>query len=191
MDNPNVSAMLNHTMNLRRSRVSRLLASVVLGFVTGVAGAALPEPPKQMQVRVIGITDGDTIVVADTQRRKYTVQMDGIDAPELAQPYGAASKLHLERRILNRTVILMWHKTGKDGTLIAKVMFNNGDINMLQLRTGSAWNAGNLTVNYSGNDKARYASSQKHAQDKQLGLWREGNAVEPWEWRKQNAPAPN
>jgi endonuclease YncB( thermonuclease family) len=186
MDNPYVSAMLNHTMITRRSRVPKLLASVVLGFAAGAAGAALPEPPKQMQVRVVAIQDGDTIVATDTQQRKYTIQLDGIDAPELAQPYGEASKLHLERRILRKTVVLMWHKTGKDGTLIAKVMLNNGDINMLQLRTGSAWNAGNLTVNYSGNDKARYASSQQHAKDKQLGLWREGNAVEPWEWRKQN-----
>ncbi len=154
--------------------------------VLGSAHAALPEPPKQMQVRVIGVNDGDTLTVVDSKQKTYIVQLDGIDAPEAGQPYGEASKKHLERRILKKNVVLMWHKTGKDGALIAKVLLNNGDINQLQLRTGSAWATSTLSVNVSGNDTGRYTSAQAHAKEKSLGLWRDENAIAPWDWRKQH-----
>jgi len=158
----------------------------VLLNMLGNAHAALPEPAKQMQVRVVEVNDGDTLTVMDSKQKTYTVQLDGIDAPEAGQPYGEASKKHLERRILKKNVVLMWHKTGKDGALIAKVLLNNGDINLLQLRTGSAWMTNALTVNISGSDSGRYASAQAHAKEKSLGLWRDDRAMSPWDWRKQH-----
>ncbi|MBI3776367.1 MAG: thermonuclease family protein [Gammaproteobacteria bacterium] len=161
----------------------------LLGSVLGMAinaHASLPEPAKQMQVRVINVNDGDTLTVMDSKQKTYIVQLDGIDAPEAAQPYGEASKKHLERRILKKNVVLMWHKSSKDGALIAKVLLNNGDINQLQLRTGSAWMTNSLTVNLSGSDSGRYASAQAHAKEKQLGLWRDERAISPWDWRKQH-----
>lgn len=162
------------------------LLGVALAVFFGSAHAVLPEPPKQMQVRVIGVIDGDTLSVIDSKQKSYTVQLDGIDAPEAGQPYGEASKKHLERRILKKNVVLMWHKTSKEGALIAKVLLNNGDINQLQLRTGSAWVTKNITVNVNGNDTGRYASAQAHAKEKALGLWRDENAISPWDWRKQH-----
>lgn len=161
------------------------LLGLALGLL-GSAQAALPEPPKQLQVRVIGVNDGDTLTVKDSKQQSYTVQLDGIDAPESGQPYGEASKKHLERRILKKNVVLMWHKTSKEGALIAKVLLNNGDINQLQLRTGSAWTTKNISVNTSGSDAGRYASAQAHAKEKNLGLWRDQNAIPPWDWRKQH-----
>lgn len=167
-----------------RKKLSNGFFLIALGMST--AHAVLPEPPKQMQVRVTGIQDGDTLFVMDSKQKSYTVQLDGIDAPESGQPYSEASKKHLERRILKKNVVLMWHKTSKEGALIAKVLFNNGDINLLQLRTGSAWMSKNITVNIGGSDTGRYASAQAHAKEKQLGLWRDENAISPWEWRKQH-----
>lgn len=166
-----------------RKKFSNGFLLIALGM--GAAHAVLPELPKQMQVRVIDINDGDTITVMDSKQKSYTVQLDGIDAPETGQPYGEASKKHLERRILKKNVVLMWHKT-KDGALIAKVLLNNGDINLLQLRTGSAWLTKNITVNIGGSDTGRYASAQAHAKEKQLGLWRDENAISPWDWRAQH-----
>jgi len=170
---------------MRNTFLNGLLLGILLSAI-GSAQAALPEPPKQMQVRVVGVNDGDTLTVMDSKQKSYTVHLDGIDAPETVQPYGEASKKHLERRILKKNVVLMWHKTGKDGALIAKVLLNNGDINLLQLRTGSAWMTNSLTVNTSGSDSGRYASAQAHAKEKNLGLWRDENAIPPWDWRKQH-----
>ncbi len=169
---------------MRKTFLNGLLWLVLAAM--GAAHATLPEPPRQLQVRVTAVNDGDTLTVTDSKQKSYTVQLDGIDAPELAQPYGEASKKHLERRILKKNVVLMWYKTGKDGALIAKVLLNNGDINLLQLRTGSAWQTKNITVDLSGGDSSRYASAQGHAKGKSLGLWRGENTIPPWEWRKQH-----
>lgn len=155
----------------------------------GLAFATHAAPPKQMQARVGDVRDGDTIVVIDPQQKRYVVQMDGVDAPELDQPYGETSKKNLERRLYKKNVVVVWNKTGTDGTLVAKVMVNNGDFNQLQLRTGSAWATGEITVNYSGNDKKKYAAAEAVAKEKQLGLWRNPGAVAPWEWRKKKEAA--
>ena len=168
---------------MRKTFWNALLCATLLAVST--AQAKLPDPPQQMQVRVIRINDGDTLTVTDSKRKSYTVQLDGIDAPEAAQPYGEASKKHLERRILKKNVVLMWHKTNKDGALIAKVLLNNGDINLLQLRTGSAWMTNNISVKLNSNEASRYASAQAHAKEKLLGLWRNESAIPPWDWRKQ------
>lgn len=173
----------NLLMNYQPLAVLSLLALSMFGS----AHAVLPEPPKQMQARVISIQDGDTLTVMDSKRKTFVVQMDGVDAPELDQPYGQSSKLHLERRILRKNVVLLWHKTTGDGTLIAKVTMNNGDINLLQLRTGSAWTSGKVTVTHGDPDAGRYANAQVKAKEKLLGLWRDASAISPSEWRKQKA----
>ena len=38
--------------------------------------------------RVIGITDGDTITVLDSEKREHKIRLMGIDAPEKKQSYG-------------------------------------------------------------------------------------------------------
>lgn len=158
--------------------------------LTAVALFTIPDthaaPSKQMQARIAAINDGDTITVIDFSQKRHIVQMDGVDAPELGQPYGEASKKHLERRLIKKNVVIMWNRTTKEGAKLGKVLLNNGDVNQLQIRTGSAWATGEITVNHSGNDKARYAAAQTVAKEKGLGLWRAGNAVAPWDWRQQN-----
>ena len=179
---------MRHFAKRLNTSMRKIFLSGLLGVALGVissAHAALPVPPQQMQVRVIRVNDGDTLTVTDSRQKSYTVQLDGIDAPEAAQPYGDASKKHLERRILKKNVVLMWHKTGQDGALLAKVLLNNGDINLLQVRTGSAWMTNSISVNLSGSDSGRYASAQGRAKEKLLGLWRTETAIPPWEWRKQ------
>ncbi len=147
-------------------------------------------PAKQMQARIALVNDGDTITVIDMAQKRHIIQMDGIDAPELEQPYGQASKKHLERRLLKKNVVIIWNKTTAEGVKIGKVLLNNGDINQLQIRTGSAWATGAITVNFSGSDKARYAAAQNLAKEKSMGLWRAGNAIPPWDWRKDHQAKP-
>lgn len=173
--------------NLRMNYPSLIAFFLLALSALGGAQAALPEPPKQMQARVVSVQDGDTLTVMDSKRKTFVVQMDGVDAPELDQPYGQSSKLHLERRILRKNVVLLWHKTTANGTLIAKVTMNNGDINLLQVRTGSAWTSGKVTVSNGDPDAGRYASAQANAKAKLLGLWRGESTIAPSEWRKQKA----
>ena len=48
--------------------------------------------------RVIDVHDGDTITILDDQHNKHRIRLFGIDAPELNQPYGQASRKALEQK---------------------------------------------------------------------------------------------
>ena len=52
-------------------------------------------------VRVI---DGDTITVADENQNLHRIRIVGMDAPELAQPYGRAAKAALSELVLHKEV---------------------------------------------------------------------------------------
>jgi endonuclease YncB( thermonuclease family) len=45
--------------------------------------------------RIVGVADGDTLTILDAHNRQHKIRLDGIDAPEKAQPFGQASKRHL------------------------------------------------------------------------------------------------
>ena len=49
----------------------------------------------QIEGRIVGVHDGDTITLLDVDNRQHKIRLDGIDAPELGQPFGRASKQHL------------------------------------------------------------------------------------------------
>lgn len=52
--------------------------------------------------RVVGVHDGDTITMLALDNRPHKIRLDGIDAPELGQPFGRASKQHMAELLANR-----------------------------------------------------------------------------------------
>jgi endonuclease YncB( thermonuclease family) len=49
--------------------------------------------------RIVGVHDGDSITLLDAENRQHKIRLDGIDAPELGQPFGRAAKRHLANRM--------------------------------------------------------------------------------------------
>lgn len=47
--------------------------------------------------RVVGITDGDTLTLLASGNLQVRIRLEGIDAPELGQPFGNASKQNLSQ----------------------------------------------------------------------------------------------
>jgi endonuclease YncB( thermonuclease family) len=45
--------------------------------------------------RIVGVSDGDTVTLLDTQKRQYKIRLSGIDAPEKKMPFGQRAKEHL------------------------------------------------------------------------------------------------
>jgi endonuclease YncB( thermonuclease family) len=71
--------------------------------------------------RVVGVSDGDTITVLDSDKRQHKVRLSGIDAPEKSQPYGDASKKNLSRLVYLKDVRVESHKQDRYGRTLGKV----------------------------------------------------------------------
>jgi endonuclease YncB( thermonuclease family) len=64
----------------------------------------LPTHADTLTGRVVGVADGDTITVLDANRQQHKIRLQGIDAPERAQPFGQRSKESLSTMVFNKEV---------------------------------------------------------------------------------------
>ena len=61
-------------------------------FVAAATFQAHAADAQTITARVVGVHDGDTITALTDDKRQLKVRLHGIDAPELGQPFGQASK---------------------------------------------------------------------------------------------------
>jgi endonuclease YncB( thermonuclease family) len=57
------------------------------------------------------------------------------------------------------------------------------DAGLAQITIGRAWWFRKYAAEQSPEDRGRYESAEQEARSRKLGLWRDGTAVPPWEWR--------
>jgi endonuclease YncB( thermonuclease family) len=94
--------MANHRSPLRPvvSFAFAVLLAVLFSLViVGTAAAAT------LTGRVVSIADGETLTLLDGDKRQHIVRLDGIDAPEKAQPFGNVSKRHLSDLAFGRAAL--------------------------------------------------------------------------------------
>lgn len=95
---PHLSRRIPWRMLARPGSLLGLLLALVLWTVAGL------EP---WQGLVVGVPDGDTIVVRDERGRDVRVRLYGIDAPELHQRGGEQARDLLLRMVMDRKVYLV------------------------------------------------------------------------------------
>ena len=138
-----------------------------------------------LQGHVVGISDGDTITLLDDSNIQYKIRLSGIDAPEKKQPFGQASKQSLSDLVYNKTVKIDWTKKDRYGRIVGKVLVNNMDMNLEQVKRGLAWHYTKYQKEQPFEDRLTYLHTQEAAMKSKLGLWQEPEPVAPWDWRKQ------
>src|SRR5437773_8728588 len=57
---------------------------------------------------VVSVIDGDTLVVQDAAKKRYTVRLAGIDAPERKQPFWMESSRSLAALCFRKAVQVEW-----------------------------------------------------------------------------------
>ena len=82
--------------------------------------------------RVVGISDGDTVTLLDRTNTQVKIRLSGIDAPERAQPFGAASKKSLSDMVYNKTVSIDYDKQDPYGLIVGKILLNGRDLSACQ-----------------------------------------------------------
>ena len=70
--------------------------------------------------RVVGVADGDTVTILDADHQQHRVRLQGIDAPEKAQPFGQRSKENLSRLVAGKDVRVDWAKRDKYKRIVGK-----------------------------------------------------------------------
>ena len=77
-----------------------------------------------------------------------------------------------------------WSKKDRYGRLVGKVLVNNLDANLEQVKRGLAWHYTKYQKEQPFEDRVAYLHAQDEAITAKLGLWVESSPVAPWDWRK-------
>ena len=154
------------------------LACLVLVFVHSLAFA--------YSGKVVAVQEGDRLTMLHNGK-KLTVQLYGIDAPELKQPYGNEARTFLDAFTKEETVEVEPVGAVKKGSLTGMAFLGSDNINELLLLKGQAWvDRARCTTDIC----AKWIKMEEAAKATQKGLWSDPQAMPPWEFRAQNAPKP-
>lgn len=134
--------------------------------------------------RVVGVADGDTITVLDASNTQHKIRLSGIDAPEKRQAFGTVSKQYLVNMVFNKSVVVDWQKNDRYGRIIGKVLLDDVDVNLEQIKAGMAWFYRQYQKQQPIQDQADYAAAEQEAKANKLGLWFDADPVPPWEFRR-------
>ena len=158
----------------------KLLLSFLLIFSVCTASAS-----KILQGKVVSVADGDTITVLDAEKTQHKIRLQGIDAPEKAQAFGAKSKQALYEMVHGKTVQVSFEKSDKYGRILGKVLLDGQDICHQQIKAGLAWHYKKYQNQQPLADRDAYSASETAAKNKKLGLWSDLRPVAPWDFRKR------
>lgn len=135
---------------------------------------------QTFNVKVIGISDGDTFTGLNRDSLQLKFRIYGIDAPEKKQAFGTKSREHLASLIFGQNVTVHINDQDGWGRYIATVSIDDGrDVGKEMIKAGLAWH-------YKQYDNSEeYAQTEQIAKDSKSGLWSDPNAVPPWQFRKK------
>lgn len=133
--------------------------------------------------RVTRVFDGDTVWVKPLQGGRYRkLRIDGIDAPEICQSGGVASREALARRVLNQVVEVSVHRHDDYGRGLARLAHQGDDIAAWMVTQGQAWS-------YRWRRSlGPFADQEAAARARRQGLFREASPELPRDFRRRHGP---
>jgi len=134
--------------------------------------------------RVVRVTDGDTIVILDSNNAQHKIRLQGIDEPERGQDYGTKSKEHLSGTVAGKFVVVEYEKRDRYERILGKVLLSGEDMNLEQIRTGLAWHYKKYQGEQALADRVKYSDAELEARRVRRGLWQDANPVAPWDYRQ-------
>lgn len=153
-------------------------------------GLCPPLLAKSLGGRVVEVVDGDTLVLKDIDGKLHTVDLIGIDAPELKQAYGPEARAALQQLVNSTPEKLLtvdakaWDLDGHEIALVHPGVAFSPSLNFTLVKNGHAWadldNANTLFI-----------KAERHARTRKLGLWQAAQPTPPWQWRAKNETLDN
>ncbi len=130
--------------------------------------------------KVVHVADGDTItVMRGTERVK--VRLYGIDTPEKTQWYGQNAKSFTSAQVFGKMVEVQEIDVDRYGRVVGLVSVGDLVLNRHLVAYGYAW------VYHQYCKKpfcSQWSDVEAEAKKEKRGLWKNPNAMPPWEYRR-------
>jgi endonuclease YncB( thermonuclease family) len=130
------------------------------------------------------VIDGDTIDIATASDPEHRVRLSAVDAPERDQAFGAESRQYMEQLISGKEVYVLPVGPDQHQRTVGRVLFQDTDIGLEQIKTGNAWYSRAYEKNLSSDDRTVYDAAEKEARSARRGLWAASSPIAPWDQRR-------
>ena len=131
--------------------------------------------------KVSYVTDGDTLwVQPDAGGPPRKLRIDGIDAPEICQTGGEASRAMLVQRALHQHVLVTVRRRDIYGRGLARIRLDGNDLGAQMVGAGQAW-----SYRWRRN-LGPYAVEEAVARQSRQGLFAVGQPELPRDFRKRH-----
>ena len=129
--------------------------------------------------KVIGIKDGDTVVLIDAANNQTTLRLAEVDCPEKKQAFGTKAKQFTSDAVYLKEVKYIVTDTDRYGRSIAKVYYDdNKYLSAEIIKNGFGWQ-------YKKYSTSRLlANLEQEARTNKRGLWVEPNPIYPSDFRR-------
>ncbi len=171
----------------RRCAAGALVALWLAGSGCGAAvAAASPETvATTYAARVSRVFDGDTLWVKPLDGGRYRkLRIDGIDAPEICQAGGIASRDALSQRVLGQVVTVSVRRYDDYGRGLTVLSHQGDDVAGWLVLQGHAWS-------YRWRRSlGPYQAQEAQARQARRGLFAEASPELPRAFRQRHGPCP-
>jgi micrococcal nuclease len=127
----------------------------------------------------VGVHDGDSITLLTSDKKQIKIRLEGIDAPELGQPFGKEAKKAMSDLVFGKHVVIHDHGLDIYKRTLGRVICEGLDVNLEMVKQGMAWRFRRY------NNELSMRQAEAGAREAKRGLWADKGPVPPWEWRKE------
>ncbi len=169
--------------------VPRGLGALLLVFGASLAFAQAPgsksSGPLVYEARVTRVFDGDTLWVQPLAGGRWRkLRLDGLDAPEICQAGGVASRDALAARVLQQVVTVRERSHDDYGRALVHLRHAGADVGAALVRQGQAWS---YRWRHS---EGPYAREEAQARAQKMGLFAAASPEPPRDFRQRHGPCP-
>ena len=132
---------------------------------------------SNQKAKVIGVKDGDTIVVLLKNNETQTLRLAEIDCPEKSQAFGMKAKQFTSSQVYGKYITFRTIAKDKYGRSIAKVYYDDKYLSEEIIKAGFAW----FYKRYSNNKRLELLKHE--AKRNKLGIWSDKTTIEPYKFR--------
>jgi len=136
---------------------------------------------QSLSAKVVGIKDGDTVIVLDSLNNQITLRLAEVDCPEKNQPFGTKAKQFTSDQVYLKTIKYVVTDTDRYGRSIAMIYYDSDNkyLSAEIIKAGMGWHYKRYSTS------KELATFQENAKQNKIGLWIDNDPIEPSEFRRK------